>query len=310
MFGIVAQGDLIEDLLPKIGPQLKPWLDRVVPDAMPSATSAVIGITMLILIALVAVRMLSTLWTLIRLHDFTVVRDGNDLRTEYGLFTRVTATIPVQRVQTISIHQRWLHRRFGRAAIRVTTAGASGIPGEGKTTADREWLAPIIPVTAVRALIHEIDPSLELERIEWTKTHPRAALRLTRIHLFVVAVIAVPLALVIGWWTVGVAGLLGLWAVISARGIAASLGTTLLGERVAFRSGWLHQVVSVARFDRIQSASWYQSFLDRRHSMATVSVDTAGMGQSDLGMAYLPEATAMRLQLELAQAAARAPFTW
>jgi putative membrane protein len=277
---------------------------------MPSATSAVVGITMLILFALIAVRILSTLWTLIRLHDFTVVRDGNDLRTEYGLFTRVTATIPVQRVQTISIHQRWLHRKFGRAAIRVTTAGASGIPGEGKTTADREWLAPIIPVAAVRALIHEIDPSLELERVEWTKAHPRAALRITRIHLLVVALIAIVLAFLIGWWTLLVAGLLGFWGLVSARGIAANLGTAIVGDRVAFRSGWLHQVVSVAPFERIQSASWYQSFLDRRNAMATVSVDTAGMGQSGLGMGYLPEATAMRLQLELAQAAARAPFTW
>lgn len=310
-FGILAQSDMLEDVIRRVLPKERPaWLENVVPDAVPSATAVIGGIVMLVLFALIVVRILSTLWTLIRLHDFTLVRDGNDLRAQYGLFTRVTATIPVQRVQTISIHQRWLHRRFHRAAIRVTTAGASGIPGEEKAAADREWLAPIVPVNAVRSLLHEIDPALELGDVQWMGAHPRAALRLTRVYLIVVALITAALAVLFSWWSLAIGVVLCIFAVLRARGTAASLGTAILGHSVAFRSGWLHQVVSVARFERIQSASWFQSFLDRRNAMARISVDTAGMGESGLGMGYLPEAAALELHTRLSQSAAAKPFTW
>lgn len=72
---------------------------------------------------LVLVRLISMVWAFVRLYDFRLTRRGQDLRITYGLFTRVTATIPVGRIQTLTVHQGWLHRRFRRASIRVETAG-------------------------------------------------------------------------------------------------------------------------------------------------------------------------------------------
>ena len=126
-----------------------------------------------------------------------------------------------------------------------------------------------------------------------------------------VAAVTVALAFLIGWWSLLIGGALVAWAMFRARGLAANLGAAiLLGDRVAFRAGWLHRVVSIARFERIQSASWHQTFFDRRTAMARVAVDTPGMGHSGLSMAYLPEAVALRIHGELARAAARAPFIW
>ena len=44
-----------------------------------------------------AVRILSMAWVTVTLHDFRLSRAGEDLRTEYGLFTRVTTTVPRRR---------------------------------------------------------------------------------------------------------------------------------------------------------------------------------------------------------------------
>jgi putative membrane protein len=311
--GVLSQIDPLEKwfeerLLPEIAPQ---WIqDAFETGATGRGPAIVTGIVMLFLVATLLVRVLSTVWAVIRLHDFTLVRDGNDLRAEYGLFTHVTATIPVRRVQTISVHQRWLHRKLGRAAIRVTTAGASGIPGEGEKSADREWLAPIIRTSEMRALLHEIDPSLELDEIQWTPAHPRAAWRMIRVSAVWGAAIAGVSALFVGWWSLLIGGLLGARAIARARGIAHNLGCAIVGDRVAFRSGWLHRVVSVARFERIQSTLCFQTLLDRRAGMASVSVDTAGMGSTGLRMPYLPQATALQIQGQLAEAATRTPFTW
>lgn len=306
--GVIWQVDAFEDLVKNLVPDSAPDWAQVVTGGV--GASFVLGGATLFLVALLGIRLLSALWAVIRLHDFTLVRDGNDLRAEYGLFTRVTATIPLRRVQTISIHQRWLHRRLGRAAIRVTTAGASGLPGEGGQTADREWLAPIIRSADIGRLIQQIDPSMELDGAEWVPADPRAAGRLIRVSGVWAAVITSASALAVGWWSLAVAALLGVRAVLRASGITRQLGCAFVGDRVAFRSGWLHHVVSVARFERIQSAVFAQTLFDRRTRMARVGVDTAGMGQGELGMPYLPEAVALRLHARLTDAAVRTPFTW
>ena len=59
---------------------------------------------------LILVRVVSMAWALLRLHDFRLTRIGDDLRVTYGFFTRVAATIPLRRVQTVTIRQGWLHR--------------------------------------------------------------------------------------------------------------------------------------------------------------------------------------------------------
>ncbi len=309
VMGVLWQVDAFKNLVKSLVPDSAPEWAQVVAGGGGGAT-IMLGGAMLFLIALLCIRLLSSVWAVVRLHDFTLVRDGNDLRVEYGLFTRVTATIPLRRVQTISIHQRWLHRRLGRAAIRVTTAGASGLPGEGKQAADREWLAPIIHTADIGRLIQQIDPSIELDGVEWMPAHPRAAGRLMRVSGVWAAVITGASAVVLGWWSLAMAALLAVRAVLRARGIARHLGCAIVGDRVAFRGGWLHHVVSVARFERIQSAVFAQTPFDRRTGMARVGVDTAGMGQGELSMPYLPEDVALRLHARLTDAAARTPFTW
>ncbi len=55
---------------------------------------------------LVLVRIISMIWALVRLYDFRLTRVGEDLRSEYGLFTKVAATVPIRRVQAITINCR------------------------------------------------------------------------------------------------------------------------------------------------------------------------------------------------------------
>ena len=71
---------------------------------------------------LILVRVLSVAWALLTLYDFRLTRIREDLRSDYGLFTRVTATVPIRRVQTIHVSEGPLHRWLGRAAVRAETA--------------------------------------------------------------------------------------------------------------------------------------------------------------------------------------------
>ena len=73
---------------------------------------------------LIVLRILSVIWAIVRLHGFRLTLAGADLRTEYGLLTRVSATLPLHRIQTLTIRRGLLHRWFDRATVKVETAGA------------------------------------------------------------------------------------------------------------------------------------------------------------------------------------------
>ena len=53
-----------------------------------------VTVSVLILLALVALRALSVIWTIVKYHGFRLRALGDDLRADYGLLTRVSATIP------------------------------------------------------------------------------------------------------------------------------------------------------------------------------------------------------------------------
>ena len=86
---------------------------------------------------LLFVRVLSMIWSALRLYEFRLSRVGEDLRTEYGLLTRVTATIPLRRVQTLTIREAPLQRLVERMSVRVETAGGHAAPGRPVQAAAR-----------------------------------------------------------------------------------------------------------------------------------------------------------------------------
>lgn len=306
--GLLSRFDAVEKTVFERTRTLLPqWLSRG-PEG--NIGSFLLGAALLTVLTLLLISALSAAWAVVRLHGFSLTRVGNDLRAEYGLFTRVTATIPIHRVQTISLHQRFLHRRLNRAAIRITTAGGPGSSGEQSKSSEREWLAPLIALEGVPELLQQLDASLTLQHIAWTGAHPNAVTRVLRVSALWAAAITAGSALFIGWWAVLVGALLGARALVRSRAWVNNLGCAFVGERVVFRSGWLHQVTTVVPFTRVQSAAWQQSPFDRRAGMAAVSVDTAGLGSGALTMPYLHSDSAAELHVALARAAVRTPFRW
>ena len=95
---------------------------------------------------LVVVRLFSVTWALVTLYGFRVRRVGEDLQIEFGLLTRVAATVPVRRIQAVTVQQGPLHRLLERASIRVDTAG-----GEGREAAQsqRHTIAPLIRLSTM-----------------------------------------------------------------------------------------------------------------------------------------------------------------
>ncbi len=258
----------------------------------------------------VAMRLLSMAWAALRLHGFTLSVAGEELRTRFGLLTRVSATIPRRRIQTVTVRQGPLHRLFERASVRVDTAGGGSVEGQSET--QREWLAPLVPAAAVPGLLREVVPELELEGAAWQPAAAGAFRREFKGSLIMVALICLGLARMLGPWVLLLFALLAPWAFLHARLYVRHLGHAVTENAVMFRSGWLWRQLSVARFAKIQAVTQVESPFDRRAGMAGIHVDTAGAGEAShrVHIPYLHLAQARALFRQLSERAAGTVFRW
>lgn len=272
------------------------------------ADGVVLGI-LIVLVALVLIRVLSIAIALVRLHGFRLTRIGEDLRAEYGLLTRVTATIPLRRVQTVTVTAGLLHRWFGRASIRVDTAGGDGPQVQRR---GRESLAPILHAGQVPALLRAVLPELSLDDIDWRPAAPGATGRELRQRLALSGALTLALAYFLGWYALTAFAALALLSWFTAVRYVRSLGWATVEGAVLHRSGYVRRHMTLARFSRIQAVSMVASPFDRRRRMAQVQVDTAGATGSPhrLHIPYVERETANALYTQLAAVASRTTFHW
>ena len=263
-------------------------------------------------ILLILVRVISMIWALVRLYDFRLVRIGEDLRSEYGLFTKVTATVPIRRVQAITINAGPLHRWLKRASVRVATAGGAGSGSGQQSSSVREWLAPLIREDALPNLLQHVVPGFDLSTVDWQPIHPRAFRRAIKPALIFTAIVTLVAWLLIGRGAILVLFVLLPWTIISTQKYVAHLKWADGDEVVAMRSGWLWQQTTLARVNKIQAVAMHQTPLDRRAAMARVRVDTAGAGDFShrVDIPYLDQQIARALSTRLSAAAANTAFRW
>ncbi len=257
---------------------------------------------------LVFVRMLSMGWAVVRLHGFQVVLSADDLRSEYGLLTRVAATIPLRRIQTLTVRETPLHRLFRRVAVRAETAG-----GRASETgrSEREWLAPLIRGEALPDFVRQVRGGIDIDRVSWQRAAPGAFRREIKGWLILAALVLAGAVALVGVWALLLVPILLVWASVGARQTVRNLGWAVTNEAIVFRRGWLWRRVSVVRLAKIQVVTLLESPFDRRTAMARVRVDTAGASEaSRIDIPYLLRETAHALRADLSHEAASRQFKW
>jgi putative membrane protein len=274
-----------------------------------SAERVAISIGVLVVL-LVIVRVASMLWAVVRLHGFTLSLINDDLRREFGLLTHVALTIPRRRVQALTVREGWLHRYFGRVALRVDTAGGHAEGQEAQQEPDREYLVPILRKEAVTDLVQTVI-GVDLRQVDWRPPHPNALRREVKRWLAAAVVIAAVTTGVAGWYAVAALPLLLAWALVVAHQTIKHLRWAETGDAILLTTGWLTRRTIVVRFGKIQVVTRHESPFDRRHAMASLHVDTAGASSgSVMHIRYLDRLAAGALHARLAAVAARTELRW
>ena len=261
---------------------------------------------------LAVLRLGSMLWFMARMWNFRLVRDGGELRTEFGLFTRVSAAIPLARVQSVTVIESPLQRRVGRVSLRVETAGGA-VAQEGdeeRKSTGREWIAPILPRAAAAPLLAQLFPELDGANIAWNNVHPRGPARAARSAFAFMLLVTGWTAFTITPWLAPVSLALAAWSAFAAHRRTERLAYGLSSGAVVQRRGWLWQSTTFARLSKIQVAALLESPFDRRRHMARVKIDTAGKSNANhaIDVPYLARECAAELRATLAEHAARTTY--
>ena len=259
----------------------------------------------------VLLRAVSILIGIVRLHGFRLTRSGEELRTEFGLFTRVSATIPLRRVQALSISEGPWHRWLGRVSIAVSTAGGGastgGEAGQGQA---REAIAPIVPTADAPALVAEVLPGVSIDTLPWRPVEARARRREFIQGAAGLLPLTIPFTWRPGWWLLIVVVGLVAWAALLAWRQVPAMRWAMTDDVVAYRSGWIWRHITIVRFTRAQAVSMHESPFDRRAAMASVRVDTAGATDHPIAIPYLSRADADRLHATISSRIAETRFAW
>ena len=278
--------------------------------AVPGPVATALLVVGVVLTLVLLLSLLSVIWAALRYHGFTLRECGDDLRSEYGLLTRITATIPRHRIQSLTIRSGPFQRWFGRCAVQIETAGHRG--GEEGQGADRLWLAPMIDADKVEGLLHHVLPNVDLASARWRPIALRAWKRIVKRGIALALVssagiwaLAGPKALAI--FMVGV-----VLAAVHAKLYVKYAQYAITPEAVIYRSGWWSRKVSIVRFAKIQVLAMEESPFDRWNRMAGVRVDTAGAGRVGHGVdiRYLDAGDATAMMERLVLETGLRPFRW
>jgi putative membrane protein len=284
--------------------------------SLPRLPGPVVSVALAV-VALIAIlillRLLSVAWGFLKFHGFRLREVGDDLRSEYGLFTRITATVPRRRVQLFHVREGWMQRRLGVASVQVETAGGVGNDGDGgEKGVSHLWLAPLVASERVEALRSVVLPGVDLDGADWRPPAPSTRARLTRRYLLVALAIPAIAAPALRWWALAVALVTIVVAVQAARLYVRHTRWTEVDGAVAFRSGWWVRRTSIVPFTKMQTVTLARSPFDRRRGTARVRVDTAGAGRVGHGVdvRYVEAEAARDLHAMLSRHAAETAFRW
>ncbi|QSY58223.1 PH domain-containing protein [Bifidobacterium imperatoris] len=156
VYGFVQQ---VQDVLPR---NLMHEAERSVATAL---TSGVFSAVLLVLACVALLMVVSIVTSLLRFYGFEVWRRGDDLVVVRGLLTRHTTTIPVSRIQTVTIRQSMLRRPFHLCSVGLGLSSSVANGNSEGSGASAAQILPVISTHRVHAVLHEILPEWGLSEV-------------------------------------------------------------------------------------------------------------------------------------------------
>ncbi len=209
-------------------------------------------------------------FTFVSYYGFQLGRAGDDLVYERGLLQNYSGSIPVEKVQSVTITDNPLQRLIGYAGLWVETAGYGPDSTGGSQSA--------IPLARERRAYRFAERFTDLERPTMERPTTVARRRyLARYSIVAGLLVAAAYGLsrttpLVGWYY----ALLAFLAVPPAAHLKwLNLGYYVGENHVVLRSGFWRRQTTVVPYYRVQTVNTRRSIFQRRLGLASLVVDTA-----------------------------------
>ncbi|MDP9369726.1 MAG: PH domain-containing protein [Chloroflexota bacterium] len=320
-----AAGELIRTMTPaelfvagvtsgRIGPALAllfgafQFADELLPDsiweplAMEARGFSLRGLLTLLVVVGLGAWLLALASTVLTFGGFELRREGDRLHIAYGLLDRRRSTIPLARIQAITMTEGLLRQPFGLATLRIESAAY------GKATAESGVLFPLVRTREAVSLLQRACPAFAAASIDpgGSRLHPlprramrRYVLSATGRVAALAAVVCAVAALVpeIPWW-IGVPGLLlalpaALHGLLGYRDAGWAIDSE---ERIVVRERSIGRRTIVTARRRLQHRQVVRGPFQRRARLATLRAAVASSGGGGhLALVHLDEGDAFDL---------------
>ncbi|WP_255170770.1 PH domain-containing protein [Natrononativus amylolyticus] len=235
--------------------------------------TGLIAIAWALLLFALAAWVLSAALTFSRYYGFRLTRVDDELHYERGLLQRYSGTIPLDKVQTLTIKESVPYRWVGYGSLAVETAGYA--PGQSGSRG-AESAVPIAARDRVFALARSLEPFGETDlETPPARARERYAVRYVAVLCLIMGVgyvLAATTAVVQDWYAFAV--------LLFAVPLAAHLKWRNRGyhtgdQYLTTRTGFWRRTTKVVPYYRVQSVIYHQTVFQRRRRLASVTADTA-----------------------------------
>ncbi len=286
---------------------LEDTVTSIVPET--SSLATLFYTLVFILMAIIVLWILSIIMALFKFYGFKLTKNQGKLAATMGLLTRLQATIPMSRVQTITVHNSWLHKVFKRIGITVETAGGVNSEKQGVTM---KQIAPVLATQDKSHFLDEIQPDQDWHKIVWQALDARAWRRKFKPVALIGLLIGLTL-LTHSYLSYGIyATLVIVLSVWYAKAYIRTAGYHLSEDLAAFKSGVIFHKETYVRLPKVQTVRLKETLFDRRHNMAKLELDTAGatMGAHHIDIPYLSYNQAQDLYGKISRKIENSAFEW
>ncbi|WP_254767982.1 PH domain-containing protein [Salinilacihabitans rarus] len=236
--------------------------------------SGLVALAWAVTLFVLAAWVLSAALTFSRYYGFRLTRVGDELHYERGLVQRYSGTIPLGKVQTLTVTESVPFRWFGYASLAVETAGYA--PGQSDSRGS-ESAIPLAERERVLSLARSIEPFGPADPL---RSIPKRARERYAVRYGAVVVLLVAAGYALATWV----GVVRDWYVLAALALAVPVAAHLkwanrgyrVGDRYFFaRTGFWRRTTKVVPYYRVQAVLFQQTIFQRRRGLASVTADTA-----------------------------------
>ena len=208
----------------------------------------------------------------IQYYDFKLWRERDTLEYERGLLNRSEGSIPVEKVQGISIEENFLKRQLDYATLKIETAGLS----DEQELKSNMVAVPLAKYGTVKTFAQELENFQAFDLSSIPSRARRRYLGRYSIGLGLLLIGGIGVNSFINQFNYIVLLSLVPVAAVAAHLKWANRGFEAQEDYFISMNGFWNRKTSVTPYYRVQNLIQTETILQRRWNLSTLTVDTAG----------------------------------